>query len=137
MTSLRDRFLAIIKLWVGGRVKKAIEVSLLGQSFAVKSNREESHVHAVASMVNRRIQDLKNAYPRKMSDQRAALLVALNLADDLIDLETEMAAFRGDLRKKTQEILGKVQSAMGQSVTEDAEEIVQIEHEVVLSSVQK
>mgnify|MGYP001272269795 CR=1 FL=1 len=137
MTSLRDRFLAIIKLWVGGRVKKAIEVSLLGQSFAVKSNREESHVHAVASMVNRRIQDLKNAYPRKMSDQRAALLVALNLADDLIDLETEMAAFRGDLREKTQEILGKVQSAMGQSVTEDAEEIVQIEHEVVLSSVQK
>jgi len=137
MTSLRDRFLAIIKLWVGGRVKKAIEVSLLGQSFAVKSNREESHVHAVASMVNRRIQDLKNAYPRKMSDQRAALLVALNLADDLIDLETEMAAFRGDLREKTQEILGKVQSAMGQSVTEDAEETVQIEHEVVLSSVQK
>ena len=118
-------------------MKKAIEVSLLGQSFAVKSNREESHVHAVASMVNRRIQELKNAYPRKMSDQRAALLVALNLADDLIDLETEMASFRGDLREKTQEILGKVQSAMGQNTEKQEEETVQLEHEVVLSTVQK
>ena len=117
-------------------MKKAIEVSLLGQSFAVKSNREESHVHAVASMVNRRIQDLKNAYPRKMSDQRAALLVALNLADDLIDLESEMASFRGDLREKTQEI-GKVQSAMGQAPEKSEEETVQLEHEVVMSTVQK
>jgi cell division protein ZapA (FtsZ GTPase activity inhibitor) len=118
-------------------VKKAIEVSLLGQSFAVKSNREEGHVHAVASMVNRRIQDLKNTYPRKMSDQRAALLVALNLADDLIDLETEMAAFRGDLRNKTEEILGKVQTIMGQPDVKQEEEIVEKEHDVVLATVQK
>ncbi|MBL93048.1 MAG: hypothetical protein CMH56_14705 [Myxococcales bacterium] len=121
----------------GGSVKKTVEVSLLGQSFSVRSNKEERHVHAVASMVNRRIQDLKNAYPRKMSEQRAALLVALNLADDLLELESEMSDFRGDLRQKTQDILGKVQSAMGGSGSKAEEKVLEEDHEVVLATAQK
>ena len=88
-------------------------------------------------MVNRRIQDLKNAYPRKMSEQRAALLVALNLADDLLELESEMGHFRGDLREKTQHILDKVQSAMGGSASQESSKVLEKDHEVVLATVQK
>ena len=122
---------------MGGSVKKTVEVSLLGQSFSVRSNKEERHVHAVASMVNRRIQDLKNAYPRKMSEQRAALLVALNLADDLLELESEMTTFRGDLRDKTHEILGKVQNAMGGSNGKTTQKVLEEDHEVVMATAQK
>ena len=118
-------------------MKKTIEVSLLGQSFAVRSNKEDGHVHAVASMVNHRIQDLKNAHPKKMSEQRVALLVALNLADDLLALENEMKAFRGDLREKTQDILGKVQNAMGGSGDKAIEKDHDQDHEVVVATAQK
>ena len=131
-------FEVITRVKRGGRKReKTVEVSLLGQSFSVRSNKEERHVHAVASMVNRRIQDLKNAYPRKMSEQRAALLVALNLADDLLELETEMTSFRGDLREKTQDILGKVQNAMGGSNGKPAEKVLEKDHEVVMATAQK
>lgn len=61
----------------------AVEVSLLGRNFIVRTQDDPEHAHAAAAMVQQRIDELRSMGAAVASDRLLAL-VALNLAGELL-----------------------------------------------------
>lgn len=77
--------------------KKKIEVSLLGQRFAVRTDRDESHVKMLADFVSRQLEQVRRT-TRTISTHHLALLVALNLADRLFMAEEKQDRLKKELK---------------------------------------
>jgi cell division protein ZapA len=91
--------------------KKSVEVSLRGQSFSVRSERDEATVHAIAHFVSRKFDELGRQASRR-SPHELALLVALNIAEDLFDSEDRARALRHELRERSERILARIDEAL-------------------------
>jgi cell division protein ZapA (FtsZ GTPase activity inhibitor) len=99
-------------------VKRRVEVTLVGQAFAVRTERDDASVHALGNLVTRRYEDLRrNA--KGATAQQVALLLALNLADELQALQEENEALRAggmdveQVRAACGDALGRVRKALG------------------------
>lgn len=94
-------------------MKRKVEVSLLGQRFAVRSDRDEAYLHQVASFVNRKFEDLRRQ-SRTATSHQLALLVAMNLADELFRNEERHAGVRRELQSRTERVLASVDAALAE-----------------------
>jgi cell division protein ZapA (FtsZ GTPase activity inhibitor) len=74
-------------------VKRRVEVTLMEQTFAVRTEREDAEVHALGALVSRRFEELRRS-AKGATSQQVALLLALNLADELQALQDENEALR-------------------------------------------
>lgn len=75
--------------------KRRVDVQIMGLPLSVRTERDDAWVHGLANQVNRRIDELRRAAP-KATAQQLAVLVALNLAEEL-QLERERgSALRDD-----------------------------------------
>jgi cell division protein ZapA (FtsZ GTPase activity inhibitor) len=75
--------------------KRRVDVQIMGLPLSVRTERDDAWVHGLAGQVNRRIDELRRAAP-KATAQQLAVLVALNLAEEL-QLERERGtALRDD-----------------------------------------
>lgn len=79
-------------------MKRAFAVTIAGQKITIKSDADESYVHALAGRVDQRIRDVQQA-AKAQSLQSVAVLAALQLADEL---ERERAR-RSELRRLVRE----------------------------------
>lgn len=114
-------------------MKRKVEVTLLGQRFTVRSDREESYLHQVAHFVNHKFDELQRQ-SRTATSHQLALLVAMNLADEMFRSEERHARVRNDLRNRTERVLASVDAAlleMTQGVPERVEEAVREREQVV------
>ena len=91
--------------------KRKVEVSLVGQPFTVRSENDEAHVHAIANFVNRRFEELQHS-TRTKSTHEVALLLALNLADELFDAEKRVSTLRNVVKDRAAKVLGNIESAL-------------------------
>ena len=91
--------------------RKSVEVSLRGQSFSVRSERDEATVHAIAHFVSRKFDELGRQASRR-SPHELALLVALNIAEDLFDAEDRARDLRQELRERSERILARIDEAL-------------------------
>jgi cell division protein ZapA (FtsZ GTPase activity inhibitor) len=105
----------------GDRVKRKVEVTLLGQTFTLRSEKDEAHLHQVASFVNRRLEELRHQ-ARKKNTQELALLLALNIADELFESEDRASRSRGELRAKGERLLQYLDGALAEAPSAAAEE---------------
>ncbi len=72
-------------------MKKVVDVEIMGEKFMVRSDAEESHVRRVAGYVDGKIQEaLKGA--RSLGKSNAAMLAALNIADEYHQLKDKYEA---------------------------------------------
>ncbi|MBM4283494.1 MAG: cell division protein ZapA [Deltaproteobacteria bacterium] len=62
--------------------RRRVDVSVMGLSLSVRTDREDAWVHGLAGQVNRRLDELKRT-AKNASPQQLAVLVALNLAEEL------------------------------------------------------
>lgn len=62
-------------------MKKNVEVEIMGQSFTVSSDAEESYVRKVAGYVDGKIQEVMKT-GRPVAKSNLAMLAALNIADE-------------------------------------------------------
>jgi cell division protein ZapA len=92
-------------------IKRKVEVSLLGQRFTLKSDKSEEYVHGLAKFVTQQVEDLRKQ-THAVSTHHLALLVALNLADQLFGREDEVREFKTGIRERTEEALKEVQNAL-------------------------
>lgn len=111
-------------------MKRKVEVSLLGQRFAVKSDRDEAYLHQVANFVNRKFDELRRQ-SRTASSHQLALLVAMNLADEMFRNEERHASVRDRLRQQSERVLEGIDVALadlaGREPEPDADTVVQAE----------
>ncbi len=63
-------------------VRRRVDVSVMGMTLSVRTDREDAWVHGIAGQVNRRVDELKRT-ARNANPQQLAVLVALNLAEEL------------------------------------------------------
>jgi cell division protein ZapA (FtsZ GTPase activity inhibitor) len=92
-------------------MKRKVDVTLLGQQFAVRSDRDEAYVHALANFVGKKFEEMKRQ-ARAASAQQLTLLVALNLADELFQTVERQAASRLEVRRRTEALVEKLNAAM-------------------------
>jgi cell division protein ZapA (FtsZ GTPase activity inhibitor) len=93
-------------------MKRKVDVTLLGRRFTVKTEKDDSHVHALASQVSRRLDDVRRQV-RGASVEEAALLVAMQLADEMADERTVAAELRREIRARTESMVQKLRAALG------------------------
>lgn len=75
--------------------KRRVDVQIMGLPLSVRTERDDAWVHGLANQVNRRIEELRRAAP-KATAQQLAVLVALNLAEELAVERERGAALRDD-----------------------------------------
>ena len=102
-------------------IKRRVDVEIMQLPLSVRTERDDAWVHGLAGQVNRLLDELRRAAP-SASPQQLAVLVALNLAEEL-QLERERsAAIREDATAIAARALQRVLDALGaldESVVED------------------
>ena len=97
---------------VGGvDVKRKVQVTLLGQRFTVRSEKDAAYVHTLANFVTRKFEDLQHQ-TRSVSTHELALLVAMNIADELFECEERFSETRRALRQHSERLLKNLDSAL-------------------------
>ena len=94
--------------------KRKVEVLLMGQRFTVRSDRDVLYIERLSRIVNDQLEDIKRS-ARTVSSHHAALLAALNIADELArtrELLAKAEEIQSALTKKAQATLAEVESAL-------------------------
>lgn len=91
--------------------KKKVEVVLLGQRLALRSNRSEQYLQKLANFVADQIEDVRRS-SRSISTHQSVLLIALKLADLLKQREDELFELKDIIRKKASVALSDVEMAL-------------------------
>jgi cell division protein ZapA (FtsZ GTPase activity inhibitor) len=92
-------------------MKRKVDVTLLGERFSVRSDKDEGHLHALAAQVSRRFEELRR-HAKSATTQQLAILLALNLADELSQAEERAAHTREAARAATEGLLHKLTAAL-------------------------
>jgi cell division protein ZapA (FtsZ GTPase activity inhibitor) len=116
-------------------VKRKVEVTLLGQRFTVRSEKDEAYVHGLAGYVARKYDELKRS-ARTTSRDQLALLVALNLADELFQQIDRAASTRDEVRRHSEALVQKLAAALALAPP-DEEEPLEEEVELVAAAVDR
>jgi len=85
-------------------VKKAIEVTIMGQKFLVKSESNEDYVAKVAGYVDGKVNEVLNN-TKAVASMQVALLTAMNIADEFLKFRSEKADRLGKVEKKIQDMI--------------------------------
>lgn len=84
--------------------KPAVEVSVMGQKFQVKSDTDEAYVHEVATFVNERIEKVIQR-TKSVASLNVALLAAMNIADEYIKYKRKKGDNYKYLEKKVEDLI--------------------------------
>jgi cell division protein ZapA (FtsZ GTPase activity inhibitor) len=106
-------------------VRKKVDVALQGHRFTVKTEKDEAYVHSLAAQVARKIDEVRRQM-RNISREEAALLVALNMADELAEERERASSARAEVRRHTDAMIAKLNAALleeGASLEDDSEEV--------------
>lgn len=76
-----------------------IEVEILGQKYAIRSEADAGYVRDVAAYVEKRVKSVEGQV-RGQDPVKALALAALYIADELFRAREELSAFEGDLPKR-------------------------------------
>jgi len=87
--------------------KKSVDVVIAQQRLTLKTDQDPAEVQKVADLVNRRLSDI-NSGGQPVS-QQVLILLAMNLAGDLIRLQDSDASFREDVKARSQSILTQLE----------------------------
>jgi cell division protein ZapA (FtsZ GTPase activity inhibitor) len=87
--------------------KKSVDVVIAQQRLTLKTDQDPAEVQKVADLVNRR---LANIIPggQPVSHQ-VLILLAMNLAGDLLKMQESDASFREDVKSRSQAILTQLE----------------------------
>lgn len=111
-------------------MKRKVEVSLLGRNFTIKSDKDEAYLHQVASFVNRRFDEIRHQ-TRTATSHDLALLVALNLADELFQSEDRARSSRAEIRKRSERLLRNLDAALADTPHDESSDQRKTETRVV------
>ncbi len=87
--------------------ERSIDIKVFGQTFTVKTDAGEEHIREVEQCVNTKLDEILKK-TRSVSTLNVAILVALNIADELIrEREKRMAILR-EIEAKSKDLMEKI-----------------------------
>ena len=85
-------------------MKNLVRVEILGREYVVKSNEEQGRIEKIAAYVNQKIREISGA-SQTISTLNAAILAALNIADDYFRVLDEKGGHRKDYESKAEHLI--------------------------------
>ena len=85
-------------------MKNIVRVEILGREYMVKSDEEQGRVEKIAAYVNQKIREISGG-PQTVSTLNAAILAALNIADDYFKVLDEKGGHRQDYESKAEHLI--------------------------------
>ena len=92
-------------------MKKALDVEILGQKITISSDAEEGYMLKVAGYVNDKMQELIQA-SKPVAKSNAAMLAALNIADELFQERKNASDSFADIERKTESLIGLLDQSL-------------------------
>lgn len=87
--------------------KQPVEVVIGPQRLSLRTDQDPARVQQVAELVNQRLADIL-PFGQPVSHQ-VLMLLAMNLADSLLNLQDEKSKFRDEVRSRSQSILTQLE----------------------------
>lgn len=91
-------------------MKRSVNVTVAGQRFQLKTAATPAYVKQLAAFVNGRIEEVRKS-GKTITTQSLALLAAMNIADDLLQLRDEHDALKRKVREASGRILAQLEQA--------------------------
>ena len=93
----------------GALMKQSFEITLAGQKITVKTDADDESVRAIVRLVDERLERLQKG--GTTTGQKAGLLVALSLAEEVVRLEGQLASLKRAIAAEAAK-LGETVAAM-------------------------
>jgi cell division protein ZapA (FtsZ GTPase activity inhibitor) len=97
---------------MGTRSLKSHSIDIAGQKVSLKSDAAETHVKRLADLVNSRVRSVREG-AQNVPTNTVLALVAIQFADDLIDLEDRLAAERRGAAGELRKVAGRLADSAG------------------------
>lgn len=79
--------------------KNRIKVDIYNQTYTIMGDEEEHHVRLVASLVDQKMREIKEANS-SLDATQIAVLTAVNIVNEHVKLKEEYASVLGELERK-------------------------------------
>lgn len=93
---------------------RSVKVRIAGQDLAIRTTAGPRYVEELANLVNSRVDDAKRS-GRVINTQSLALLAALNIADELLQLRAEQRDLKRQVKDKSERILRTLEQALAEA----------------------
>ncbi|MEC4686327.1 MAG: cell division protein ZapA [Nitrospirota bacterium] len=82
----------------------SVEVNILGQRYRIKGDASDEHIQELARFVDERIREIYDKGPNTVP-LKAAILAALDIADELYRYRKEQEDLTKGIEKKTEQLV--------------------------------
>ncbi len=90
-----------------------IEVEIFGSVYHVRGEKDSEHLQSLAEMVYRKMREI-GQHVSTVNTSKIAILAALNLADELVQVRKEQEGERTEIDSKVADLAGVLESAVQQ-----------------------
>jgi cell division protein ZapA len=84
-------------------LKNRVEVKIAGKDYAIIGTEPEEYIHKVGLYVDRKMAEIMRGN-NKLSTSMAAVLTAMNVADDFVKAHENEALLRKELKRNSEEL---------------------------------
>ena len=88
-------------------MKNLVRVEILGREYVVKSDEGEERVKKIAQYVNQKIKDITGS-SQTVSTMNAAILAAMNIANEYFQILEEKKTHRQDYESKAEHLIAMI-----------------------------
>jgi cell division protein ZapA len=88
-------------------MKNLVRVEILGREYVVKSDEGEERVKKIAAYVNQKIKEISES-TQTVSTLNAAILAAMNIANDYFQIMEEKKTYRQDYESKAEHLIAMI-----------------------------
>lgn len=118
--------------------KKKISVIIDGKVYTLSGSDSEAHMQRVASFVDGKLREIRAADSYgKLSGEYKNVLLSLNIADELIRLQDELAVIRQEHAENEQELYRLKQEIVDKDMRNDTANKLVIEYKTKVNELQK
>ncbi|HDH05111.1 MAG TPA: cell division protein ZapA [Nitrospirae bacterium] len=83
----------------------SVEVQILGQSYAIKTDEDEAYIKSLARYIDEKLKEIYSVAPN-ISQAKATVMAAFGIADELFKIRTEQENLDKMIEEKTRILSG-------------------------------
>ena len=91
--------------------RSSVEVRIAGEDHIIRSNAAPEYTRSCAEFVNERIHEIKDQ-SGLIESHKAAILAALSITDELLQLRQELDELRSHLSSRTEELAKQLEEEL-------------------------
>ena len=84
---------------------RSVEIQILGQSYAIKTDEDEAYVKSLARYIDEKLRDIYSLAPN-INQTKATVMAAFGIADELFKLRMEQEDLDRMIEEKTRILSG-------------------------------